>query len=129
VFSLTGLIGVDRIGEFPGADGFGEVDVLLTSQSLSGEVVVLSDGLRFGSRQLDVRGILPTGRSRLQFEAFTESVSAGVFTRHTPSFDLEFALTPTPEPGSLLLFGAGGLLALARRRRRRNASTRGGVVL
>jgi hypothetical protein len=116
VFSLTGLIGVESIDEFPGAGGFGEVDVLLTSQLLSGEVIVLSDGLRgVGSRQLDARGILPTGRSRLQVEAFTESVSAGVFTRHTPSFDVAFALTPTPEPGSLFLFG-GGLLALARRR-------------
>jgi hypothetical protein len=115
VFSLTGLVEVDSI-DAPGGGGIGEVEVVLTSQLPSGEVIVLSDGLRgVGSRQLDDRGLLPTGRSRLRVEATTESISEGGFTRHTPSFDVAFALTPTPEPGSLFLF-AGGLLALARRR-------------
>jgi hypothetical protein len=115
-FSLTGLIGMDLVGGFPGADGFGEVDILLTSLQSSSEVIVLSKGFRnVSGGQVDFGGILPAGRARLQVEASTESVSAGAFTRHTPSYDVTFMLTPTPEPGSLFLIGVG-LLALARRR-------------
>jgi PEP-CTERM motif len=119
-FSLTGLAGVDLVDEVPGGGGFGEVDFLLMSQVSSSEVVTLvNKGFRnVAGGQVDFRGIVPAGSSRLQVEASTESVSAGGFTRHTPSFDVTFTLTPTPEPGSLLLVG-GGLLALARRHRMR----------
>ncbi len=114
-FSLTGLVGVNRLEEAPGSGGFGEVDFSLVTQSLSGEILVIGDGLRFGSRELNFSGILPGGRHRLFAEAFTESVSNGQLARHTPSFDLEFALTPVPEPGTWLLMG-GGLLGLASKR-------------
>ena len=109
---MTSFIAVDRIEE---SGGFGEVDLVLANRSLSGDIVVVGDGLRFGSRQLRVTGILPTGRHRLYAEAFAESASSGIFSRHTPRFDLELQLTPVPEPGSLFLIG-GGLLALACKR-------------
>jgi len=103
-FSLTGLIGMDLVGGFPGAEGFGEVDILLTSLQPSSELIVLSKGFRnVSGGQIDFGGVLPAGRGRFQVEAFTESVSAGPFTRHTPSYDVTFTLTPTPEPGSLFL--------------------------
>jgi hypothetical protein len=114
-FSLTGFMAVDRLEESPGSGGFGEVDFSLVTQSLSGDITVAGDGIRFGSRQLNVSGNLSEGRHRFFVEAFTESISAGQLTRHTPSFDLEFALTPIPEPGSWLLLG-GGLLMLASKR-------------
>jgi hypothetical protein len=114
-FSLTGFMAVDRTEDSPGSGGFGEVDVFLITQSPPGEIAVIGDGLRFGSRQLDITGNLPKGRHRFFAEAFTESLSAGELSRHTPSFDFEFALTPVPEPGSLLLLG-GGLVALASKR-------------
>ena len=85
--------------------------------SLAGDIIVVGDALQFGRRRLSVSGVLPSGRHRLFVEAFTESVSLGGSARHTPSFDLEFAVSPVPEPASLLLVG-GGLLALAAKRLR-----------
>ncbi len=117
-FLLKALLAVDRIDPF-GTEGFGEVDVLLISTLLSGDFdIVISEGIRFGRRELNVTGILPAGRHRFSTEAFTESLSFGELTRHSPRFDLEFEVQPVPEPGSLMLLG-GGLLALASRRLRR----------
>ena len=109
-YSITGLMAVDRTEDLPTSQGLGEVDVSLTSP-LVGDIVFI-DGLTLGSRQLHVTGILPAGRHRFFVEAFTESVSGGDLSRHTPNFDVEFAVAPVPEPASMLLLGAG-LLALA----------------
>ena len=92
------------------------MDVVLVSTLPSGDDIVVGEGIRFGRRVLNATGILPKGRHRLLAEAFTESVSSGDLSRNTPTFDLEFQLTPVPEPGTLGLVLLGGIVARLRLR-------------
>jgi hypothetical protein len=117
-FTLSGLLAVEPRESI---SGFAEADLGLISGS-SG-LIAFQFGRRFGSQQLDATGVLPAGTYRLSAEAFSEALGGEGFARNASSFDFDFALTPTPEPGALLLFG-GGLLALVSKRLTARARSR-----
>ncbi|HTI38909.1 MAG TPA: PEP-CTERM sorting domain-containing protein [Vicinamibacterales bacterium] len=120
-FALTGSIAVDDM-ELGG--GFGEVEVSLGTEPVSGGIdVVAGDDIRFGSQLLDFTGVLPAGRHRLLVEASTESVASDGLAHHGSNFDVDFALTPTPEPPSIFLLGAGTVVLATKRRLARRGIT------
>jgi hypothetical protein len=106
-------MGVDDVQQ---GGGFGEIEVSLGTEPLSGGIdVIAGDDIRFGSELLDLTGVLPAGRHRLFVEASTESVANDGLSQHGSRFDIDFALTPTPEPASIFLLGGGSLMLAMRR--------------
>jgi hypothetical protein len=93
--------------------------VQIVANDGSGTVFLKEGVVGTGSRQVNAIGFLPAG----SYEFFAEAVAqgelngalAGATSHHAASFDLDFQLTPTPEPGSILLVGSG-LVAFTSRR-------------
>ena len=108
-----------------------EILVFLSNESAPGEPQVFADGIGFDTLQVNHTGLLRAGTYRLYAEANTESTGviepdsgSGALSHHKSSFDLDFQLTPVPEPGSMLLLGSGLVFAFTSRRVRRAANVR-----
>jgi hypothetical protein len=105
-----------------------EVLAFLSNESTG--AFLFNDGIGLGTRQLNRSGVLAAGTYRLYAEADTESNAVidpdsgiGPLSHHLSSFDLDFQLTPVPEPGSIILLGSG-IAVFASRRIRRAANGR-----
>lgn len=127
-FAVTGFLAVSAFDQSNGEPQ--EIIAFLSNESIPGEPQVFFDGIGFGTLQLNHTGFLRAGTYRLYAEANTESngvidpdSGSEALSHHKSTFDLDFQLTPVPEPGSMILLGSG-LVAFAARRVRRAATVR-----
>lgn len=127
-YYLTGINLVSYSAPSSGIDSFMAIQSG-TSIDMSDPSVHLSNGLwteefdGFGNTYTDLMDILLTPQfGSSPFETFTSPLGAGTYTFWVQegsaqvSYCIDFVVTPVPEPGSFVLLGLAGMLALRRRR-------------
>jgi len=128
-FTLTDVMAADDFDSIGTGKGTRLVNVFISNAAASFPFTEsLGGGAR--TRQFTRTGMLPAGFHSLQADAITEAMGnsipgsgVGPLSHHRGSFELDFQLTPVPEPGSMLLLGSG-LIAFGARRMRRIANVR-----
>ena len=128
-FTLTDFMVADDLASIGTGKGARLVNVFISNAAAS---FPFTESLGGGARrrQFTRTGLLSAGFHSLQADAITEAMGnslpgsgIGSLSHHRASFELDFQLTPVPEPGSMLLLGSG-LIAFAARRARRTANVR-----